>query len=146
MVFLRPVILRDNLSPGPITNERYDYIRNEQARAKLPDHWLLPDVGGPELPQLDPLFGPRLSAQIKPAEASTQQAPKVPDPTPLSMSRRLDGRDDGRPAAPSAAPNAASQPRQLLPGGADTTGGFSDNLMLAPPKGGAAKRSTNPQP
>jgi general secretion pathway protein D len=141
MVFLRPVILRDNLSPGPITNERYDYIRNEQAKAKVPDHWLLPDMESPQLPERDPLFGPRLSALIKPDDANAQQAPNVADPSPLSMSRRIGGEREQAmqaPAAPAGA--AASQPRELLPGGVQTTGGFSDNLMLAPPA--AAKRST----
>jgi type II secretory pathway component GspD/PulD (secretin) len=145
MVFLRPVILRDNLSPGPITNERYDYIRNEQAKAQVPEHWLLPDMESPQLPERDPLFGPRLSALIKPDDANAQQAPQVADPAPLSMSRQLGDRNEKSVAAPAAAANAALQPRELLPGGVETTSSFDDNLMLTPPSGAAAKRSTKPK-
>lgn len=143
MVFLRPVILRDNLSPGPITNERYDYIRNEQLKAKLPEHWLLPDVESPRLPERDPLFGPRAAAAIKPIEANTQQTPKAADPSPLSMSRRLGGRREPPASAAGTNPATSSQPREVLPGSANTTGAFSDNLMLTPPaKTTPAKRST----
>jgi general secretion pathway protein D len=55
MVFLRPVVLRDVASASPITGSRYDYIRNEQDRSRLPPSIILPNLPVPVLP---PLPGP----------------------------------------------------------------------------------------
>jgi general secretion pathway protein D len=52
MVFLRPVVLLDPSSAGPLTRDRYEYIRNEQGRVVVPPHLLLPDMQAPRLPPL----------------------------------------------------------------------------------------------
>ncbi|MGH8773582.1 MAG: type II secretion system protein GspD, partial [Burkholderiales bacterium] len=52
MVFLRPVVLRNAAAAEPITGSRYDYIRNEQDKSRLPPHIILPNMPAPVLPQL----------------------------------------------------------------------------------------------
>jgi general secretion pathway protein D len=52
MVFLRPVVLRDIGDAAPVTGSRYDYIRNEQDKSRLPPHIILPNIQVPVLPTL----------------------------------------------------------------------------------------------
>jgi general secretion pathway protein D len=50
MVFMRPVVLRDASSPGSLTADRYEFIRNEQLRGQPERLPILPDASGPVLP------------------------------------------------------------------------------------------------
>jgi general secretion pathway protein D len=56
MVFLRPTILRDSDQTNALTNDRYDYIRGEQASAKAQSAAspVLPTVESPMLPPRAP--------------------------------------------------------------------------------------------
>ena len=56
MVFLRPTVLRDSVQSGDLTNNRYDYIRGEQAAAgeKIQPGALFPAVDPPLLPPRQP--------------------------------------------------------------------------------------------
>lgn len=56
LVFLRPTVLRDGRQVDALTHERYDYIRGEQdkARAQGTATSVLPNLGGPALPPLQP--------------------------------------------------------------------------------------------
>lgn len=74
MVFIRPVILRDTTSPQEITNERYDYIRNEQRITQPEQRWILPDMPVPQLPAIPPAPGKQTSG----AKSSTAPLTKVP--------------------------------------------------------------------
>ncbi|MFA6179816.1 MAG: type II secretion system secretin GspD [Candidatus Methylopumilus sp.] len=51
MVFLRPYVMRDDNATDAITNDRYDYIRNQQEAATPAHHWALPDVPVVSLPE-----------------------------------------------------------------------------------------------
>lgn len=51
MVFIRPHIMRDQASYAAMTDERYEKMRNAQGAASLPQRFLLPVEGGPQLPQ-----------------------------------------------------------------------------------------------
>jgi general secretion pathway protein D len=53
MIFLRPVILRDDKSAAALTADRYDYIRNLQGEMRLPPSLVLPEEGVKQLPPLD---------------------------------------------------------------------------------------------
>jgi general secretion pathway protein D len=44
MVFLRPTVIRDEAASHEVTLDRYDYIRNELARAAPARHLILPDM------------------------------------------------------------------------------------------------------
>jgi general secretion pathway protein D len=53
MVFLRPVVLKDERAAGAITSERYQYIRNLQGDMRLPWNGLLPEAGATQLPPFE---------------------------------------------------------------------------------------------
>jgi general secretion pathway protein D len=73
MVFLRPYVLRDDVSARVLTSERYDYIRNEQGKMNLPRNVLLPAASAVQLPGLDERGRPPTmilpqAPQLEPAE------------------------------------------------------------------------------
>ncbi len=51
MVFLRPIVLRTAEAATPVTGSRYDYIRNQQDKSRLPPHIILPNMPVPVLPE-----------------------------------------------------------------------------------------------
>jgi general secretion pathway protein D len=53
MVFLRPVVLKDEKAAASITADRYEYIRNLQGDMKLPWNGLLPPAEAKQLPPLE---------------------------------------------------------------------------------------------
>jgi len=57
MVFLRPVVLRDDKAANSITSDRYEYIRNLQQGMSLPPNVLLPATKATELPPIDATRG-----------------------------------------------------------------------------------------
>jgi general secretion pathway protein D len=73
MVFLRPHVLRDEKAGAQITEDRYDYIRNQQIKAKPDEHLILPNFEGPQLPPVGD------QAQPKPP------APQTPAPPPANL-------------------------------------------------------------
>ncbi|HET9651664.1 MAG TPA: type II secretion system protein GspD, partial [Usitatibacter sp.] len=52
MIFLRPVVLKDEKATAGITQDRYDYIRNLQNATQVPAVPLVPDPGTQVLPPL----------------------------------------------------------------------------------------------
>ena len=76
MVFIRPVILRDTQAPQLITNERYDYIRNEQGLTAPEHRWILPDMPVPQLPAIPPAPVKQEKNSIK--KSSTAPLTKIP--------------------------------------------------------------------
>ena len=52
MVFLRPVILKDERAAASLTADRYEYIRNLQGEMKTPPSLVLPDESAKQLPPL----------------------------------------------------------------------------------------------
>ena len=52
MIFLRPVVLRDQKATASITQDRYQYIRNLQNTTEVPAIPMLPDVDKQTLPPL----------------------------------------------------------------------------------------------
>jgi general secretion pathway protein D len=53
MIFLRPVILKDDKAAASLTADRYDYIRNLQGEMKLPPSLVLPQEGVKQLPPIE---------------------------------------------------------------------------------------------
>jgi general secretion pathway protein D len=53
MVFLRPVVLKDEKAAASITADRYEYIRNLQGEIRLPATGLLPEESARQLPPLE---------------------------------------------------------------------------------------------
>lgn len=99
MVFIRPYVLRDLDSPNRLTNERYEFIRNEQIQSELPGSFLLPEVGFPSMPPT-----PRTTSPL-----GIQQS------GPLGQPRTESGAMAARPGAPAAATPAAATPTAPAP-------------------------------
>jgi general secretion pathway protein D len=53
MIFLRPVVLKDDKSAASITADRYQYIRHLQTDMKLPQSGLLPEEAVHQMPPLE---------------------------------------------------------------------------------------------
>jgi general secretion pathway protein D len=53
MVFLRPVVLKDDKAAASITADRYEFIRNQQKDMKLPWNVLLPESQATPMPPLE---------------------------------------------------------------------------------------------
>ncbi len=80
MVFIQPRILRDGLDAALETNQKYNYIRDEQRRLG-PQREILPLLRGEPRAELPPLLQP--SPAVAPAQIPTQtpaQTPAEPPP------------------------------------------------------------------
>ncbi len=53
MVFLRPTIIRESGRAGQLTSSKYNYIRDQQLRARARGLLLIPDDRSPVLPEFD---------------------------------------------------------------------------------------------
>ena len=91
MVFLRPVVLRDQAASDKISLDRYDYIRGQQLEQQPPQSTILRINESPVLPQLKPGdVGP--SGALRPLGNTAPAAPPLapsqpasaPEPVPAS--------------------------------------------------------------
>ncbi|WP_432719999.1 type II secretion system secretin GspD [Jeongeupia wiesaeckerbachi] len=69
MIFLRPVILRDGAASDTLSTDRYQYLRNEQAKFGFDSHPFLPDLPKVVLPELPakPAESAEPAKQVEPA-------------------------------------------------------------------------------
>ncbi|WP_246487394.1 type II secretion system secretin GspD [Ferrigenium kumadai] len=77
MVFIRPYVLRTALASQGLTQDRYDYLRGEQANSQMPSRALLPDMPAP---QVAPFSLKQELSLSKPPEAVAPSAPAVDKP------------------------------------------------------------------
>lgn len=52
MVFLRPYVMRDGNAANTITNDRYEYIRNQEALVSPKPNWILPEFPVVQMPEI----------------------------------------------------------------------------------------------
>jgi general secretion pathway protein D len=91
MVFLRPVVMRDQAASNKVSIDRYDYIRAQQLEHQPPQSSMLGINQAPVLPQLrpddtDPSGAPRPlgdTAPPPPPMAPSMPA-SAPQPVPAS--------------------------------------------------------------
>ncbi|WP_373974263.1 type II secretion system secretin GspD [Chitinibacter sp. SCUT-21] len=57
MIFLRPVLIKDAVSNFSLSNDRYQYLRNQQGEYKVGEHWFLQDLPKVQLPEQLPDAG-----------------------------------------------------------------------------------------
>jgi general secretion pathway protein D len=80
MVFLRPIIVRDESTSAAIAAERYEYMRTQMVDARAPDTLIFRDLGMTSLPASnDPRLQPAPAAAAPPA--ASPPAPTAP-PSP----------------------------------------------------------------
>jgi general secretion pathway protein D len=91
MVFLRPVVMRDQAASNKVSLDRYDFIRSQQMNAQPPQSSILQLNESPVLPQLrpgetSPTGVPRpLTDTAPPAPAVAPSLPaSAPEPVPAS--------------------------------------------------------------
>jgi general secretion pathway protein D len=75
MVFLRPLVMRERSSYGPVTSERYRQMIEEQNKSHIPPSVVLPDI---ETPTLPPAYGPEQN--VPAPSAPVPFAPAQPGP------------------------------------------------------------------
>ena len=81
MIFLRPVLIKDNGASAVLSNDRYQYLRNQQGDYKVGEHWFLQDMPGVQLPAKLPdsngvsVYSPAVKPAAQPA---SQPAAKQP--------------------------------------------------------------------
>lgn len=92
MVFLRPIIVRDESTSAAIATERYEYMRTQMADARVPDTLIFRDLN---------------VAPIPPAAARSAQPPAAAP----------SGETTPAPAAPLVIPPVSAPPPSVPPGG-----------------------------
>lgn len=70
MIFIRPSILRTALASQGLTQDRYEYLRNQQELSQLPWNLILPSMPAP------------VSPELKPAAPGSTPAATLPPPAP----------------------------------------------------------------
>ncbi|HUX90852.1 MAG TPA: type II secretion system secretin GspD [Gallionellaceae bacterium] len=71
MIFIRPSILRTAVASQGLTQDRYQYLRDQQEQSLVPWHLLLPGMPGPKLPDLKPVPVSSLPATASAAPGSS---------------------------------------------------------------------------
>ena len=109
MVFLRPVIVRDQGDNAAISSERYDYMRSQQEGYQT-DNRLIKDRNVPELPPVPP--GPSQGADparnlFDMRDVTRQPAPPAPMTAPPGSSAPVPAQPGAPDAATGAAPSGA---------------------------------------
>jgi general secretion pathway protein D len=93
LVFLRPYVVRDEVTSSALAMDRYDYIRGQVAAGALPDTFVFRDLQGRQLPETPPkapsmrrkLEGEVPTLTAPPVEpAAPPPAPAAPPPAPSS--------------------------------------------------------------
>jgi general secretion pathway protein D len=96
MVFLRPIIVRDEGTSAAIANERYEYMRTQMVDARVPDNLIFRDLNvapiTPTVPRDTPPPAATPPTESPPAPAAASAAPATP----------------AAPPAPPAAPDTAA--------------------------------------
>ncbi|HEY5993668.1 MAG TPA: type II secretion system secretin GspD [Gallionellaceae bacterium] len=94
MVFIRPHVLREKSSGNSLTQDRYDYLRMEEAGTQPSWNLMLPNMQAPQLPLID------FSKASAPAAAS---APQAADKQAEFKKKPAENPAPEKPAAPSPA-------------------------------------------
>jgi len=83
MVFLRPIIVRDEATSAAIAIERYEYMRTQMADARVPDTLIFKDLNVAPIPPAAPIGTPPPAA-TPPTDgtAAPATAPVAPPATP----------------------------------------------------------------
>ncbi|WP_347555375.1 type II secretion system secretin GspD [Robbsia sp. KACC 23696] len=122
LLFLRPVIIRDQNTLQDVSMNRYDYIRAEAANYK-PDNWIIKEKTNP------------VPAPIAPSsEAPMGRAMRNPDGTPGNQVNGLtDLRDRERSVgAPLVSPNVGQQPPYMPDEGVPSRGQIDPPAPMPP--------------
>ena len=88
MVFLRPIIVRDESTSAAIANERYEYMRTQMAEARVPDNLIFRDLNVAPIPPTtaagaaSPAAAPAGEPASAPVAPPVVPPPSAPPPSP----------------------------------------------------------------
>jgi general secretion pathway protein D len=85
LVFLRPYVVRDEVTSSALAMDRYDYIRGQVAASTVPDNFVFRDLQSRQLPEIPPT-PPAIqrSQEAVPPATSVPPAPAAPPPAPVA--------------------------------------------------------------
>jgi len=111
MVFLRPIIIRDETTSSALAVERYEYMRTQIADARLPDTLVFRNMSAGPMP---PAQSPDLPQEAPPTVPPTVP-PTAPPPTAPAAATRNPAAATAPPPVPTEVPPQAKAPppRQL---------------------------------
>jgi general secretion pathway protein D len=98
MVFLRPIIVRDEATSAAIATERYEYMRTQMAEARVPDDLIFRDLNVAPIPPAVPRDAPAMLPPETAAAPAAAPVPPPPQPAPVPSAPA--------PTAPGAGPPA----------------------------------------
>lgn len=83
MVFLRPIIVRDEATSAAIATERYEYMRTQMAEARVPDDLIFRDLNVAPIPPAVPRDAPAMLPPETAAAPAAAPVPPPPQPAPV---------------------------------------------------------------
>jgi general secretion pathway protein D len=115
MVFIRPSILRTALASQGLTQDRYQYLRDQQEQSQIPFHLFLPGMPAP----LSPVLNPPANVSVAPPSGAAGKTSATGSSETLNQERPGEGITAkevvaDKPAA-EAAPAAAAAPATATP-------------------------------
>ncbi len=116
MVFLRPIIVRDEATSTALAAERYEYMRTQVARSQPADSLIFRDLNMAPLPPAQQLSPPQRGPADAPAAPSDNTAPAA---------------GDAKPATAIPVPDAA--PKSASPSAGPASGAFAASADTAEP-------------
>ena len=105
MIFIRPSILRTALASNGLTQDRYEYLRNQQEQSQIPWHLLLPSMPAPVSPELN--LGPLSSAPASSANVQNSPTTETEEKANANESNSVKNNDAEDTSAPAPAVEAA---------------------------------------
>ncbi len=84
MVFIRPHVLREKTSGNSLTQDRYEYLRAEEAGMQPAWNLVLPDMQAPQMPVVD--FSKQASAPAASSAPAATEKPATEKPMPTGPS------------------------------------------------------------
>jgi general secretion pathway protein D len=133
LVFLRPVVIRTADDSYSVTADRYDYMKQVQGDLRVPNHWLLPDVGSPTLPNMPPRPGDNTPSK----STSGSIAPSIAPSIDLRQKREQEG------AAQTTAPMADKSLPDAKPSAPSPLRGEADDGSAPPARGKMIRTAPN---
>ncbi|MGV8934329.1 MAG: type II secretion system secretin GspD [Gallionellaceae bacterium] len=109
MVFIKPTILRSASASNGLTQDRYEYIRNQQGLTKVPWNLVLPNMTAPVSPEIKEPSASSVPATVPLSESTSSSAENTSSAKPTvaasnNADNPTDKSQDTAPAIPAATP------------------------------------------
>jgi cell division septation protein DedD len=124
MVFLRPVVVRDEPTSATLAANRYEYMRTQTQEAQKPDNWVLRGYEGSKMPPYEEVKPPTTPREYRgPQSAPSAAPPPAAAPAPAAPPREPS-------AQPAPAPASANPPSGNFAASASSPGTKGPQQLL----------------